>query len=78
MALSRLDEPLDQENERLQLSPNERNGFIDRDPAPPPQPRFQPIVQDPGHTHQVDFDHICFIRTRKVVAAERLAFQIAN
>ena len=78
MRPSRLDEPLDQVNEPLQLGSNERSGFINRYPASPPYPGFQPMVEHHSHTHQVHVDHIFFIGTRKAVAAQRLAFQIAN
>jgi hypothetical protein len=73
-----LDEALDQVNEPLQFGSNERSGFINRYPAPPPYPGFQPMVEHHGYTHQVHIDDISFIGTRKAVAAQRLAFQVAN
>jgi hypothetical protein len=78
MGLSRLDEALDQVNEGLQFGPNEHSGFIDLYPAPLPHAGFQPMVEHHSHTHPVDFNHISFVGTVKVVTAQRLAFQIAN
>jgi hypothetical protein len=78
MDFSRLDETPYQVNERLQFGANERSGFIDRYPAPPPHPSFQPMVEHRSYTHQVHFNHVPFIGTRKVVAAQRVAFQIAD
>jgi hypothetical protein len=73
-----LDETLDAVNESLQLSAYEPAGFINCDPAPPPHPGFQPVVEHDSHTHQVDFDNIFLIGTFKAVAPERFASEIAN
>jgi hypothetical protein len=78
MALSGVNKAFDQVKKRLQIGSNERDGLIDLYPAPPPQARFQPIVEHYGHMHQVDLDLILFIVTPEAVAAQRPAFQTTD
>jgi hypothetical protein len=78
VTVSAVNEPPDRVKERLQVSPNERRGFIDLDPSPPAHPGLQPIVEHKGHMHQVHLNFIPSICPCVTVAAQRLAFQVAN